>query len=69
MLVVIIVIIAAIIDGLLLLVDQITSSMWDTVFNIESTIPQFIPHVQYFSNFIDGLTTALYAVAVLLLII
>lgn len=70
MIVVLIIIAIALIDSSLLLVDTISSSMWDTVFNIESIIPpQLFSHPQYFSNFINGLKTAFYAVAVSLLII
>lgn len=64
MVVVIIIIVAAVINSSLLLMDELSSNLWTTVFNVETMIPN-----PTFSSFIYNLKTALYAVAVLLLII
>ncbi len=64
MVVVIIIVVAAVIDSSLLLMDELCSELWTTVFDVESMIPNL-----YFSSFIHNLKTAFYATAVLLLII
>lgn len=64
MVVVIIIIAAALINGSLLMMDELCSELWATVFKVESMIPS-----PYFSSFVYNLKTAFYAVAVSLLII
>lgn len=64
MVVVLIIVLVAAIDGLMSQADYMMSDLWNMVFNIESVIPS-----NTYSDFLSNLKTAFYSAAVLLMIV
>lgn len=64
MVVIIILVLVAVIQGLLPWADEMLKGLWDIVFNIKSVIPN-----AWFSNFVSELTKTFYTVGVALLVI